>query len=63
MAADIVDLLEPYLSEDPACWAKLSSDIRWRRMQILLLREILIELRKLNGPEADVGIGGEGDVE
>ena len=59
---DIADLLEPYLSEDPARWAKLSSDIRWRRMQLLLLREILLELRKLNGAEGKPEGGGEGEA-
>jgi len=48
MARDVAELVEPYLSEDPTKWGKLASDIQWRRMQLLLLREILIELRKLN---------------
>lgn len=49
MARDnIVDLVEPYLSDDPAKWGKLASDLQWRRLQLLLLGEILIELRKLN---------------
>ena len=48
MARDIVDLVEPFLSEDPTRWGKLASDVQWRRLQLLLLREILIELRKLN---------------
>lgn len=48
MSKDVLDLMEPYLSEDPTRWAKLASDVRWRRLQLLLLKEILIELRKLN---------------
>ena len=48
MARDVTELVEPYLSEDPTKWGKLASDIQWRRMQLLLLREILVELRKLN---------------
>jgi hypothetical protein len=48
MAQDIVEQVEPFLSDDPSRWAKLSSDVQWRRMQLLLLREILVELRKLN---------------
>ncbi len=48
MPRDVVELVEPYLSEDPARWARLSSDVQWRRLQLLLLREILVELRKLN---------------
>jgi hypothetical protein len=48
MPRDVAELVERYLSEDPAKWGKLASDIQWRRMQLLLLREILVELRKLN---------------
>jgi hypothetical protein len=48
MARDVVERVEPFLSEDPAQWGKLSSDVQFRRLQLLLLREILIELRKLN---------------
>jgi len=48
MPRDIVELMEEYLSEDPVKWGKLSSNIQWRRLQLLLLREILVELRKLN---------------
>jgi len=48
MSNDILQLVEPYLSQDPSRWAKLSSDIQWRRLNLLLLREILIELRELN---------------
>jgi hypothetical protein len=51
MARDVVELVEPYLSEDPSKWGKLASDIQWRRLQLLLLREILVELRKLNHAE------------
>jgi hypothetical protein len=46
---DIADLVKPYLSEDPTKWGKLASEVQWRRLQLLLLREILLELRKLNG--------------
>ncbi|HEY43439.1 MAG TPA: hypothetical protein G4O11_05585 [Anaerolineae bacterium] len=48
MSKDVVEMFEEFLSDEPAKWAKLSSDIQWRRLQLLLLREILIELRKLN---------------
>lgn len=48
MTQDIVKLTEEYLSDDPLRWAKLSSDINWRRLQLLLLRDILIEIRKIN---------------
>ena len=46
MAQDVAELTQEYLSDDPLKWAKLASDINWRRLQLLLLREILIELRK-----------------
>jgi hypothetical protein len=48
MSQDIAQLVERYLSEDPSRWARLASDVQWRRLQLLLLREILLELRKLN---------------
>ena len=48
MARDVAETVEEYLSEDPAKWGKLASNIQWRRLQLLLLREILVELRKLN---------------
>jgi hypothetical protein len=48
MAQDVAKMIEPYLSEDQTRWAKLASDVQWRRSQLLLLREILLELRKLN---------------
>ncbi len=48
MSRDIVELVQEYLSEDPIKWGKLASDIQWRRLQLLLLREIIVELRKLN---------------
>ena len=48
MDRDVVELVEGYISDDPAKWGKLASDVQWRRMQLLLLREILVELRKLN---------------
>ncbi len=48
MAEDIAELTREYLSDDPLKWSKLASDVNWRRLQLMLLREILIELRKLN---------------
>ena len=48
MGRDVVELVEPYLSDDPTRWGKLACDVQWRRLQLLLLREILLELRKLN---------------
>jgi hypothetical protein len=48
MEKDVVGMVEGFLSDEPAKWAKLASDVQWRRLQLLLLREILIELRKLN---------------
>ena len=53
MAQDVVKLAEGFLSDDPARWGKLASDVQYRRLVLLLLREILIELRELNeGGEA-----------
>lgn len=47
---DIIDVLDSFLSESaPKKWAKLSSDIQYRRLQLLLLKDILLELRRLNG--------------
>ena len=48
MPKDILEMTEGYLSEDPVKWGKLASDIQWRRLQLILLREILTELRRLN---------------
>ena len=48
MVQDVAKLVERYLSEDPIKWGKLASDVQYRRLQLLLLREILLELRRLN---------------
>jgi len=48
MAKDVLELLEGYVGEDPLQWGKLSSQVTSRRLELLLLREILVELRKLN---------------
>ncbi len=48
MSKDIAEMIEEYVPEDPTRWGKLSSEIQWRRLQLMLLREILVELRKLN---------------
>ncbi len=46
---DILEELESYLREkDPRKAPKLSSTFNYRRLQIRLLREILVELRKMN---------------
>ena len=47
MGRDAIELVEPYLSDDPGRWGKLASEVQYRRLQLLLLREILVELRKL----------------
>lgn len=62
MLRDVVDLVEPYLSEDPTKWGKLASDVQWRRLQLLLLREILVELRKLNREGLKQEMAGEGEA-
>lgn len=49
MTEDIIDLLEDYIPVDnQRKWAKLSSTVDSRRLELLLLREILLELRKIN---------------
>ena len=53
MTRDIAETVQEYLSDDPAKWGKLSSNIQWRRLQLLLLREILVELRKLTAKAAE----------
>ena len=62
MLRDVVDLVEPYLSEDPTKWGKLASDVQWRRLQLLLLREVLVELRKLNREGLKQEMAGEGEA-
>ncbi len=48
MAEDIIDLLEDYIPADNRRkWAKLSSTVDSRRLKLLLLREILLELKKI----------------
>jgi hypothetical protein len=49
MAQDVVKLVEGFLSEDPSRWGKLASDVQYRRLVLLLLREILMELREQDG--------------
>jgi hypothetical protein len=52
MTQDVVELTARYLSDDPSRWAKLASDVQWRRLQLLLFREILLELRELRSGAA-----------
>ena len=47
MPQDIVDQIEPYRSHESGRWAKLASSVLWRRLVLLLLREIVVELRAL----------------
>lgn len=49
MTKDVLEILEEYISADnPRRWAKLSSTVESRRLELLLLKEILLELRALN---------------
>jgi hypothetical protein len=48
MSQDVVELVESYRSGDPLKCGKLASTLHWRRLQLMLLSEILTELRKLN---------------
>ncbi len=54
MPRAVMELTEEYLSDDQLKWAKLASDVNYRRLEILLLREILIELRKLNSGKSTI---------
>ena len=48
MDGDIVEDLEKFIPlGEPRKWAKLSSTINYRRFQLLLLKEILVELREI----------------
>jgi hypothetical protein len=55
MARSALEITEEYLSDDPKKWGKLASDISYRRLELLLLREILLELQKLNRDKAGAG--------
>ena len=48
MPKSAAEIVEQYLSDDTKTWAKLASEVNWRRLELLLLREILLELKKLN---------------
>lgn len=51
MPQDIIDQVESYRSaqgSESGALAKLSSTVQWRRLVLLLLREIVVELRALN---------------
>lgn len=53
MTKDVLELLEEYIPEkEPRKWAKLLSTVDSRRLELVLLREILLELRKLNAQAA-----------
>ena len=46
---DILKVLEKFiLGNDSRKWARLASTINYRRLVLSLLKEILVELRKLN---------------
>jgi len=46
---DILEVLEAYIPEhEPRKWAKLASTVNYRRLVLSLLKEILLELRRLN---------------
>jgi hypothetical protein len=47
MPKNALDLVDDFLSDDQRKWGKLASDIAYRRLELLMLREILLELRKL----------------
>ncbi len=53
MARSVMEITEEFLSDDPKKWGKLASDINYRRLELLLLREILMELKKFNTGKPD----------
>ena len=55
MTQDVAEMVDELLSEDPTKWGKLASNVQWRRLQLLLLREILLELRNLNHQALEQG--------
>jgi hypothetical protein len=59
MSQDVLEMVEGFLSREQSKWAKLASDIQWRRLQLLLLREILLEVRKLNARETTLVSGDD----
>lgn len=52
MSQDVAQMVERYLTSDASRWARLASTVQYRRLQVLLLRAILLELRKMNGDVA-----------
>ena len=57
MSEDVIDLLEDYIPADNRRkWAKLSSTVDSRRLELLLLREILLEVRKIREAVEGKGI-------
>jgi len=49
MSKDVAEILDKYVPiDDETRWAKLSSTVHFRAFELLLLREILLELRELN---------------
>jgi hypothetical protein len=59
MDRDVAELVEGYLSKDPSKWGKLASDVQYRRLHLLLLREILLELRELRRQRSDQEEAGD----
>ncbi len=48
MVQDIIDLVDNYIPVDnPKKWASLSSTVESRRLELLLLKAILLELREM----------------
>jgi hypothetical protein len=54
MEKDIEEIVKEYISEDPIKWGKLASEVNWRRLELMLLTEILRELRKLNSDKQNL---------
>lgn len=62
MPKETLTLLDQYVSADePKKWAKLASTITYRRLVLLTLREILLELKTLNERERGVDVPARED--
>ena len=48
MSQDILEQIQAFHSGDIARSARLASTLHWRRLELIVLGEILADLRKLN---------------
>ncbi len=48
MSKDVLELLDDFVSSDPIKWGKLSSTVNYRRLELMLLKEMVLEVRRMN---------------